>query len=986
MKKIVFSLLMFTGLVGYGQDNDAEGIDTTRHVKFLEMMVKGSLAALHLDMGIEYYHNKDYEAAVSELTRYPGADTSFLAHYYRGLSRFELGLWVKAIDDFTAALSLDSTNSYMYYMRGRAKAEITMYPGACMDFRRADQMGMEAAEEMIDKYCQPDTIHTYSKDPEKEIAGLNKATEMDSGMAELYLEKAFAEVRAFDYQAAMADQTKAIELNPNYKEAYFNRGLAKVNTQDLEGGLADFNKALQLDTQYTDAYFGRASVKMKQGKYKEALTDFDKAISLNPADGKSYMLRGMCRLGLNQNDEACADLHRADELGYFQAPQMIAKYCAAEKQLPKTTMPADDIPADSLSSPLAWYNHGVSKLEAHDYAASIPYFDKALNLDPMYVDAYYARGGVEMQLKQYWECIHDMDKALAIDPKASKCYLLRGDSRFRMLNDIPVYANDSGIIMTMRIDSACNDMYMAEQLGEKNAGVYIEEYCNRAKKHTYSSKLLPTSSEAGEIPTDSVSSPLAWFTHGMAKMNKDDYVAAIPFFNKALELDPKYVDAHFALGNIALISKQYHRCFREMNTAIAADSTDAKCYLLRGAGRLAMIEDDRGGDKFSVEEKKAQTDSACRDLHTAEDLGDFRATEYIEHYCLDAEGHFQLGLKLIKQKYEKQALDEFDKAVIADDHLAKAYAYRAYCEMHYHKQEAAKEDLIVALNLDPKYAKAYYFRAMQSGEYKRNFNTALPDMDRAIQLDSTDTEMYLYRAFIRDELKDYTGAEADLSRVIILDPTDAKAYKFRGEERSELKDYRGAVSDYDHVIALDSMSYEIFKLRGRAKASLGDYQGAIADYTSSIKKDSSDFRSWLERGIAWNKLRSYSAAIADFNEAQHIYPRSYEVFNNRGYSWQMYGMPPSAMADYNQAIFLNPDDAETLTNRGNAKRDGKDYQGALADFNHAINYHPLYAEAYYYRALLEIDMKQMTAACADLKKASESGNKDADDLLAKYCK
>ena len=66
---------------------------------------------------------------------------------------------------------------------------------------------------------------------------------------------------------------------------------------------------------------------MKQGAFKEALIDFNEAIAFNPGDGKSYMLRGMCRLGLNQKDEACADLHKADELKYFQAPQMIAKYC-----------------------------------------------------------------------------------------------------------------------------------------------------------------------------------------------------------------------------------------------------------------------------------------------------------------------------------------------------------------------------------------------------------------------------------------------------------------------------------------------------------------------------------------------------------------------------------------------------------------------------------------------------------------------------------
>ena len=50
---------------------------------------------------------------------------------------------------------------------------------------------------------------------------------------------------------------------------------------------------------------------------------------------------------------------------------------------------------------------------------------------------------------------------------------------------------------------------------------------------------------------------------------------------------------------------------------------------------------------------------------------------------------------------------------------------------------------------------------------------------------------------------DYDGAIADYSRAIELDPDDAAAYYNRGNAKSELDDYHGAIADYSRAIELD---------------------------------------------------------------------------------------------------------------------------------------------------------------------------------------
>ena len=60
------------------------------------------------------------------------------------------------------------------------------------------------------------------------------------------------------------------------------------------------------------------------------------------------------------------------------------------------------------------------------YKKAIADFDKAIELNPKYADAYYNRGIAKRQLKQYKEAIADYDKAIKLNPKDANVYYNRG--------------------------------------------------------------------------------------------------------------------------------------------------------------------------------------------------------------------------------------------------------------------------------------------------------------------------------------------------------------------------------------------------------------------------------------------------------------------------------------------------------------------------------------------------------------------------------
>ena len=84
-------------------------------------------------------------------------------------------------------------------------------------------------------------------------------------------------------------------------------------------------------------------------------------------------------------------------------------------------------------------------------------------------------------------------------------------------------------------------------------------------------------------------------------------------------------------------------------------------------------------------------------------------------------------------------------------------------------------------------------------------------------------------------LKDYNGAIIDFTKAIDLDPNYAAVYYNRGVTKGVLEDYNGAIADYTKAIELD-LNYNllVYVNRGLAKKLLGDMSGACADWKKAV--------------------------------------------------------------------------------------------------------------------------------------------------------
>ena len=113
-----------------------------------------------------------------------------------------------------------------------------------------------------------------------------------------------------------------------------------------------------------------------------------------------------------------------------------------------------------------WKEKGISLAMSGEYEKAIECFDKAIELNPNYADAYYDRGLTYYQLKRYEKAIEDYNKAIELNLSDAEAYYDRGLTYHKL----------------KRYERAIEDYTKAIELDPNLA----EAYCARGHAYFYS--------------------------------------------------------------------------------------------------------------------------------------------------------------------------------------------------------------------------------------------------------------------------------------------------------------------------------------------------------------------------------------------------------------------------------------------------------------------------------------------------------------------
>ena len=262
-----------------------------------------------------------------------------------------------------------------------------------------------------------------------------------------------------------------------------------------------------------------------------------------------------------------------------------------------------------------------------------------------------------------------------------------------------------------------------------------------------------------------------------------------------------------------------------------------------------------------------------------------------------------------------------------------------------------------------------YFRIGNRAHDEKDYDKAISDYSKAIELNPNFVEAYSNRGVAFAYKKDYDKAILDYSKAIELNPEYAKAYSNRGNAFAYKKDYDKAISDYNKAIELNPEDAEAYNNRGNAFANQIDYDKAISDYNKAIELNPEDAEAYYNRGTTFADQKDYDKAISDYSKAIELNPEDVEFYYNRGNAFADQKDYDKAISDYSKAIEMNPEDAEFYYNRGNAFADQKDYDKAISDYNKAIELKPDDSRLYDNRGFARIYIKDFDNAKKDIDKA-----------------
>ena len=242
-------------------------------------------------------------------------------------------------------------------------------------------------------------------------------------------------------------------------------------------------------------------------------------------------------------------------------------------------------------------------------------------------------------------------------------------------------------------------------------------------------------------------------------------------------------------------------------------------------------------------------------------------------------------------------------------------------------------------------ARAYVQRGI-AYLYKGDFDQAITDFTKALELKDNYAEAYCERGIAYSVKDDLNRAIADFTKALELKDYYAEAYHNRGVAYSLKDDLDQAITDFTEALKIDPDDAETHRGCGIAWSKKGDHERAIAYFNESIRLRSENSMMYVDRGITYDEKGDYDLAIADFSKAINLdrtntlaYHNRGLTYSHRGRTYTQRGMPSNSIADFDEAIHdfdeairLNPKEASTYSGRGGAYIEKESYDLALNDF------------------------------------------------------
>ncbi|MDR1388994.1 MAG: hypothetical protein LBJ31_03360 [Treponema sp.] len=196
-----------------------------------------------------------------------------------------------------------------------------------------------------------------------------------------------------------------------------------------------------------------------------------------------------------------------------------------------------------------------------------------------------------------------------------------------------------------------------------------------------------------------------------------------------------------------------------------------------------------------------------------------------------------------------------------------------------------------------------------------DYNGAIADFTRAIELDRRCIAAYQYRSHIHSLTGNTKLAFADINNAITLAPLNAELYLDRGALYHNRGDYNRALDDENRFLELISglnlpESHPLIIMghhnRGKSYKMLNKYEESLQDFNFVIAQAPDNEDVYYDRAVSNYYLKNYQEALDDITMSINLEPVGDGKYSFRSYAYSRLGMYQNALDDLYIAIKMNP--------------------------------------------------------------------------------
>jgi len=238
------------------------------------------------------------------------------------------------------------------------------------------------------------------------------------------------------------------------------------------------------------------------------------------------------------------------------------------------------------------------------------------------------------------------------------------------------------------------------------------------------------------------------------------------------------------------------------------------------------------------------------------------------------------------------------------------------------------------------------------------------------------------------EIKDTTLAMNDINKAIELNPNDPNMYFQRGTIMARMLNHEAAEQDFSLTLNMEPNLVDALLGRSIERRYLHKYESAFRDVYRASTIDPNNPKIYYSFGNLQVVTKNYKEADSSYSKAITLKPNYSEAYNNRAYCKLFLGDYTGTISDCYQALKLMGKRPSPIVfdNLGQAYRELNKLDSAFIYFNKAVELDKNFAQAYFERGKAYLKNNDLNNACSDWMQSRVLGYTDSTGMENKYCK